>query len=268
VQATPKINTLLSIGSITVTSLALSLNFIPVQQAQAVSLNLIQNGGFVPVANTAAAKKIQNDAATLPGWDSKGYNFLYQDGLNATSNTLGVLKLYSPNWIVNSADGSGWFVAADGAYQVGTISQTLNNLIIGQTYNLTFYQAAGQQQGKTGATTDRWAVNLGGTFTASQSRTSGTFSGGTTKLSTLMNLPSQAKVTSWQQQNMTFTAAATSQLLSFLAVGTPEGQPPFALLSGVSVNSVTVPEPFTIIGTLIGGTAAFRLRKKVEDSAK
>ncbi len=35
---------------------------------------------------------------------------------------------------------------------------------------------------------------------------------------------------------------------------------------GVSVTAV--PEPFTIIGTIIGGTAAFRMRKKLSSSAK
>lgn len=34
------------------------------------------------------------------------------------------------------------------------------------------------------------------------------------------------------------------------------------------VASTTVPEPFTIIGTLVGGTAAFRMRKKLKAVAK
>ena len=34
-----------------------------------------------------------------------------------------------------------------------------------------------------------------------------------------------------------------------------------------STASATVPEPFTIIGTLVGGTAAFRMRKKLKASA-
>jgi hypothetical protein len=32
-------------------------------------------------------------------------------------------------------------------------------------------------------------------------------------------------------------------------------------------SSTAVPEPFTVIGTLIGGTAAFRLKKKLKDSS-
>ena len=37
---------------------------------------------------------------------------------------------------------------------------------------------------------------------------------------------------------------------------------------GYSLSVTAVPEPFTIIGTIIGGTAAFRMRKKLSNSAK
>ena len=36
----------------------------------------------------------------------------------------------------------------------------------------------------------------------------------------------------------------------------------------VSASPTAVPEPFTIIGTIIGGTAAFRMRKKLSSAAK
>jgi hypothetical protein len=36
----------------------------------------------------------------------------------------------------------------------------------------------------------------------------------------------------------------------------------------ISASPTAVPEPFTIIGTIIGGTAAFRMRKKLSSSAK
>jgi hypothetical protein len=38
------------------------------------------------------------------------------------------------------------------------------------------------------------------------------------------------------------------------------------LAISATTSSTAVPEPFTIIGTLIGGTAAFRMRKKVKDT--
>jgi hypothetical protein len=53
----------------------------------------------------------------------------------------------------------------------------------------------------------------------------------------------------WMSQTLTYTATATSELLSFIAVGTPNGEPPFALLDGVSVTA-DAPEPAT--SALIG----------------
>ena len=43
----------------------------------------------------------------------------------------------------------------------------------------------------------------------------------------------------WMTESFKFTANSTSELLSFLAVGTPSGNvPPFALLDGVSLTAV------------------------------
>ena len=39
-------------------------------------------------------------------------------------------------------------------------------------------------------------------------------------------------------------------------------------ISFVPASSTAVPEPFTIVGTLIGGGAALRMRKKLRDAAK
>lgn len=39
-------------------------------------------------------------------------------------------------------------------------------------------------------------------------------------------------------------------------------------ISFVPDSSTAVPEPFTIVGTLIGGGAALRMRKKLRDAAK
>jgi hypothetical protein len=39
-------------------------------------------------------------------------------------------------------------------------------------------------------------------------------------------------------------------------------------ISGSATGDTAVPEPFTIIGSLVGGTAAFRMRKKLKSSSK
>jgi PEP-CTERM motif len=56
--------------------------------------------------------------------------------------------------------------------------------------------------------------------------------------------------TGWTYQTLDFTADNTSDVLSFLAVGTPNGVPPFSLLDGVSVNAI--PEPMSATLMLIG----------------
>ena len=71
-------------------------------------------------------------------------------------------------------------------------------------------------------------------------------------------------------ESFKFTANSTSELLSFLAVGTPSGNvPPFALLDGVSLTAV--PEPSTWAMMFVGfaglGYAAFRRRRPAPAAA-
>jgi hypothetical protein len=150
--------------------------------------------------------------------------------------------------IADSPDG-GNYVGADGDPQFSApFSQTINGLDIGSVYTLTFDQAAAQQAGTSGDTTERWQVTLGGD----------------TQLSTLMTNPSGG-FQPWNQQSMTFTATSTSEVLTFLALGTPGGEPPVSLLDGVSL--VGTPEPSSLFmgfmsAGLLGVCAVRRQRKK------
>ena len=141
-----------------------------------------------------------------------------------------------------------WQTTAISTYGAA-ISQTINGLVTGDTYSLSFYQAAAQQSGSNGPTTERWQVSLGSD----------------TQLSTLMTNPSHG-FQSWNQQTMTFTATSTSEVLTFLAVGTPSGVPPVSLLDGVSLISTSVPEPGAIYVTALGlgllGLCAIRTQRK------
>ena len=89
----------------------------------------------------------------------------------------------------------------------------------------------------TGPTTEYLAVSLGG-----QTQNTALVSGATHYF------------TGWMQVSQTFTATSTSEVLTFLSVGTPGGSPPTALLDGVSLT-VAVPESSTWVMMLVGFSA-------------
>jgi hypothetical protein len=63
---------------------------------------------------------------------------------------------------------------------------------------------------------------------------------------------------------MNFTATSSTEILSFLALGMPSGDPPIALLDNVTLDDI--PEPaslaFVIGGVALGAIVANRRRKK------
>jgi PEP-CTERM motif len=142
-------------------------------------------------------------------------------------------------------------VSEDGNRLLNTdFGQLINGLVAGQTYELSFYQAASQQQGQLGPTTEQWQVSLGAQ----------------TQTSSLMNLPgppgAAPDFAPWNQQTLIFTASAASEMLTFLALGT--GAPPIALLDGVSLNATPEPSCLLLIGAgLVGLAAVYRRRKRV-----
>jgi hypothetical protein len=64
----------------------------------------------------------------------------------------------------------------------------------------------------------------------------------------------------WTSESLTFTAQGPIETLSFLAVGTPNGLPPFVLLDGVSVADAPEPTTYTLIGMGLLGLVAVRRR--------
>jgi hypothetical protein len=197
------------------------------------------------------------------GWTTTGYNFLFASGTadngTGTSGSAGALQLWGPgngsaNGLPATSPDGGNYIAADGAYEVAPISQIITGLNPGDDYDVSFYWAGAQQHGFTGATTEKWTVNFGDTdtFSANGGDTGGSFTGGQTQSTSVVDNLSHG-FTGWESATFTFQADASSEVLSFLAVGTPTGEPPFALLDGVSFTDVSsVPEPGTLT-LMLGG---------------
>jgi hypothetical protein len=232
------------------------------------AVNLITNGSFSSTNLNKTDVQIGYDNGSVDGWVSGSvgtplvaalkYNFIVGPG---TIDTTGVLTKYgtqltlcgsnnTPGAIVlpSSSPDGGNYLALDGAFEVGPISQQINGLTIGNSYNLSFYMAAGQQFGALydapGGLTEKLEVSLG-----TQTLTTPTLS--------YVN----HGFSNWSKIDLTFTATSVNPILSFLSVGTPDGQPPFALLDSVSLEAV--PEPSTcLIGTMLFGGLAFRRNRR------
>ena len=228
----------------------------------------VTNGGFEQTTNGYGQVGANTN---LVGWTSSGVNGSNQNYsfvMNASNAQSGVsgpsgsLALYGPN--NGTANGlaasptGGNFYAADGAYQVGQISQQINDLIVGQSYSLSFNYAGAQQTGFSGATTEAYNFGLASEFNTQ---------------TTVLNNVSHG-FTGWQTVTYNFVASQTSDTLYFLAQGTPNGQPPFSLLDSVSLTGgygtvSAAPEPATWAMMMLGfGAIGFSLRRRRSGTAR
>ena len=207
-------------------------------------LTQIQGGGTVTESSALLFDKTNGKGVVLAGWTNSGYNFVYTPGNADKTNSTQVLGQYGANYLWGPNDGSdngftdasptgGNFLALDGASEVGGISTTITGMKVGGSYVLSFDYAGIQQHGYNGATTETVKVTIGSTTYAAEP--------------VLQN--ASHGFTGWNHETITFTATAASEALSFLAVGTPSGVPPFTLVSDISVP---VPEPAAWALMLIG----------------
>ena len=206
-----------------------------------------------------------NGGAALTGWSNTAYSFVFQP--NTASSTGAVVSpgtnlylwgpdggtssaAYSNNGFTTSPTG-GALLAQDGAYQQGYIGQTVNNLVVGKAYQLSFYWAAAQQAGFTGNTTEAWTVYWADAgFNVVNAVTTPT-----------ATTPSKG-FSPWRQQIYQFVATTTTMSVAFMASGAPGGTPPFSLLDGVSLTAAPEPATWAILAAGLVGCTAFGYRRR------
>ncbi len=205
------------------------------------------NGGYI-CANTGNSTCVSN----IAGWSST-----CKTNACGTSGTVASILFAGTAgaafnggiglWSVANSPTGGNYIAIDGDPSFNaSISQTVTGLTNGATYAISFSMGAAQQAGTTGANTEYWDVTFGSTTIRTQviSNTSKGFQ-------------------PWRTQTMNFVATSTSQVLTFLAGGTPNGGPPVVLLDGITLTEV-VPEPssFLMLAAGLATLVGFKKRKR------
>jgi hypothetical protein len=232
-----------------------SLGLTPMARA-----NLVVNGGFETTSGGPVSPDLTPGSGqlgyniTATGWTTPtpsaitapySYDFLFASGTADTTGAAGqygTLTLYGPgnghaNGLPATSPTGGNYLGldADVAYDA-PVQQTVTGLTVGQTYALSFWWAGAQQTTFGGPTTDTLMATLGGV----------------TQTTPTINVANQG-YSPWTLVTFDYTATSASEVLSFLATGTPltPNEPPFVLLDGVDLESTTPDGGLTI--ALLGG---------------
>jgi MYXO-CTERM domain-containing protein len=234
--------------------------------------NLVQNGGFETNGGPGfidwnQAPHPQVRQTTAANWQNGSYGYRYNiiaslANLQATSDYYvfglwGATPGYQNGNGFTTSPNGGWFLQSDGFDVRTPLEQTISGLDVGSTYTLSFQYARSQEASQSGDSFQKWRA----TFGSESFETPNAL------------LPSHG-FDGWYTATHQFTAATSTQVLSFLAFGT-NGVPPFLLLDGVSLtaNDPTPPSPAATPGPLplLGIAAAFawsgKLRRRIQSGA-
>jgi|SRR5580704_6050059 hypothetical protein len=133
--------------------LTMGLPLLPCGIARA---NLVTNGGFEICTGTAPKDFLTNVLPT--DWSGGGFDFI--DAPTTADNFSYPLPVYA-GFPAMSPQGGNFLQTDSTPTFAQPVTQSISGLTAGQSYTLSFYQAAGQGAGNSGATTDQWEVTLG-----------------------------------------------------------------------------------------------------------
>ncbi len=216
----------------------------------AAASGFVQNGGFESTTLTAPG----NPAGVIAPWTSSSFDYLWFPGTADVSPSFNYGALWGPgngaaNGLPATSPAGGNFLEQDPYYNT-PLTQTITGLTPNARYKLSFYWAAATWTGALLAPTTRdWQVSLG---TETYSTAS-------------VTVPAQG-FSGWMLQTFTYTPANATEVLSFLSQGV--GDPPVALLDGVSLEAVPEPASWALMIIGVAGLgAAARSRRRAGAAA-
>jgi len=196
---------------------------------QAQAQNMLVDGDFSAASGYNITGWTTAPGAVLGVNTVSGWNSYVQPSGNTLTTPLGTpAGVTNPNWQTLGA-----FKIGDGPANLWTLSQTINGLVVGQSYTLSFLDAAINRSPNNYTGTLFWDVTFGSQAAVSAITT-----------------PAPETATSWTQNTFTFVANSTSQTLSFAASANGSVAPePVLFLGNVSLTPFTpaVPEPSSVL---------------------
>jgi hypothetical protein len=279
----------LSPRSATVAFAAVAISLGLVDAARADTVLPVTNLTFNQFSGTFNAPKTQFNNAAPTGWSTGGGSNQSLIGVGNQGSETSSAGVYAvapgTGFSVTVPAGTNFYQADGNPSFESTILQFISGLTPGETYDLQFQQAAGQQAGFSGATTEQWKVFLGvGGIGTNCSGSPCTITGTANNIeddSTLMSTPEQG-ITDWNSVQMTFTPTASDFIatgpnagdvvLTFLAWGNGGetfNEPPTVFLEGVNTTPIPAPEPaaLSLLGVSVLGIAGAVRRRRGKRNA-